>query len=167
MKSPSRRFRGARKLGNAMSVAGTNARKTGDLFKAASHVVAKRMTLGAAAMSDPLNADHVEFAKIIPEKTRAFSEAGMAWLQWSGEVAAQMASFAASEMAAVAQATVAIASCRTPADAIARQSSFASAWFARSLSRSISLGSLAMRAQGAAMAPVHRVAAANARRLNR
>jgi hypothetical protein len=167
MKSPSRKFRSARKLGYAVSAVGTNARKTGDLFKAASHVIAKRMTLGAVAISDPHSADHVEFAKIIPEKTRAFSEAGMIWLRSSSEVAANMAILAASETAVVARAAVAMASCRTPADVFARQSSFATAWFARALSQSIALGSLAMRSQGAAMAPVHRAATANARRLSR
>jgi len=108
-----------------MSVAGTNVRKTSELIKAARHVVAKRMTLGAAAMIDPFNTDHVEFAKIIPEKTRAFSEAGITWLQRSGQAAELMARFAASELATIAQAAVDMAGCRTPADLISRQSSFA------------------------------------------
>ena len=167
MKSPTRRFRRARKLGNAMSVAGTNARKTSELVKAARHVVAKRMTLGAAAMIDPLNADHGEFAKIIPEKTKAFSEAGITWLQRSGQVAELMARFAASETATIAQAAVDMAVCRTPADLIARQSSFATAWLSRALSQTFALGSLFMRSQGAAIAPIHRAATTNERRLSR
>jgi hypothetical protein len=104
MKPRTRTFRGAKKFGNAISVAGTNARKTDGLFKAANHLVAKRMTLGAAAMSDPLNADHVELTKIIQDKTKAFAEVGMIWLQRSGEIAAQMAGFAANEMATIAEA---------------------------------------------------------------
>ena len=167
MKSPTRTFRRARKLGNAMSVAGTNARKTGELVKAAGHVVAKRMILGAAAVIDPVSADHVEFGKIIPEKTRTFSEAGMIWLQRSGQAAELMARFAASEMATIAQAAVAMAGCRTPADLIARQSNFATAWFSRALSQSFALAALVMRSQGAAMAPMHRAARANERRLGR
>jgi hypothetical protein len=167
MKSATRALRDARKLGNAMVLAGTNTRKTGELTTAAGQVVAKRMALGATAVIDPLNADHVEFAKIIPEKTMAFSEAGVTWLHWSGEVAERRASFAAREMAYGADAAVAMARCRTPAGVIATQSIFASAWFARALSQSIALGSLVMRSQGAVMAPIHRAATANARRLSR
>jgi len=165
MKSGTRTFREARKLDKTMIVAGKNALKTGDLLEASGHVVAQCMTLGAAAMIDPLNANHAELATIIPEKIVAFSEAGMTWLQWSGEVAEQMASFAATEMATVAHAAVAMANCRTPAGMIATQSEFATAWFARALSHSIALGSLTMRSQGAVVAPIHRTAMANARRL--
>jgi hypothetical protein len=167
MKSSKRVLRRARKLGGAMSVAGTNTRKAGELVTAARQVVAKRMAIGAVAMSNPLNADSVELAKIIPEKTRVFSQSGTALLHWSGELAAQMASFAAREMTTVAQATVAMAGCRTPSDVFARQCSFASAWFGRALSQSIALGSLAIHAQAAAMAPVHRSTTENAKRLSR
>jgi hypothetical protein len=167
MKSSTRKFRGARKLGNATRVAGLNARRTGDLLEAAGHVVARRMTLGAAAMIDPHNADHDEFAKIVPEKAKAFSQAGMRWLAMSVKAAEQTANFATKEMATAAQAAVAMAGCRTPAGVIATQSRFATAWFARALAQSIALGSLALRSQGAVMAPVHRAATANARRLSR
>jgi hypothetical protein len=160
-------IRRATKLGNAIGIAGKNARKTSELAFAASQVIAKRMALGAAAMADPFNADHAEFAKIIPEKTEAFSQVGMIWLCWSSVFTDQMASFATREMATVAQAAAAMASCRTPAGVIAAQSSFAAAWFARAISQSIALGALAMRSQSAALAPVHRAATANARRLNR
>lgn len=167
MKSSKRAFRRARKLGHAMSVAGTNSRKTGELLEAARHVVARRMTIGAMAVSSPLNADTVELAKIIPEKARVFSESGMTLFHWSGQLAAQMAIFAAREMTTVVQATVGMASCRTPSDVISRQRSFATAWFSRAVSQSIALGSLAIRAQAAAMAPMHRSATENAKRLGR
>lgn len=167
MKSRANAFSNARKLGDSMRVAGANNRKAGETTMAAGRVVAERVSLGAAAMIDPRRADFAEFAKIIPEKAVAFSEAGMTWLHWSGKIAERMASFAAGEMAQVAEATVAIASCRTPAGVIAAQSRFATAWCARALAQSIALGSLTLRSQGAAMAPVHRAATANARRLSR
>jgi hypothetical protein len=167
MTSRTHPLRGAGKLGSALRVAGRNGRKTGEIALAAGQVVARRMALGAQAMVDPLNADHVEFAKIIPEKARAFSEAGMTWLQWSGKAVEQMASFAASEMATAAEGAVALAGCRTPADVIAVQGSLATSWFARVMSQSISLGSLALRSQGETMAPLHRTVTENARRLNR
>lgn len=167
MKQPRQTHSDTRTLGRAMRDAGTHAHKTGELAMASGTVVARRMALGAAAMMDPFNADHGEFAKMIPEKTTAFLQSGMSWLQWSSKIAEQMASFAATEMATAAKATVEIASCSTPADSIALQSSFATAWFARAISQSITLGSLAMRSQIAAMSPVHRTAKANARRLSR
>jgi hypothetical protein len=167
MRSRTRTSRDARTLGNTMAAAGANARKSSRLALAAGQVIAKRLALGAAAMVDPLAADHAEFARIIPEKALAFSETGMIWLQRSGAVAEQMGRFAASEMAIVAKAAADIAGCRTPAGVIAAQSRFATAWFARALSRSIALGSLAMRSQGAAIAPMHKAATANARRLRR
>jgi hypothetical protein len=167
MKVGTRAFSNARKLDHAARVAATNGRKSGELAVAAGHVIARRMSLAAAAMIDPLNADHVEFAKIIPEKATAFSNAGMAWLQGSSEAAARISAFAASELAIAATAAVAIAGCSTPAGAIAAQSRFATAWFARMLSQSITLGSLAMRSQRATMAPIYRAATANARRLSR
>ncbi|MET1026364.1 MAG: hypothetical protein ABWY00_04290, partial [Dongiaceae bacterium] len=145
MKSSTRSFRGARKLDDAMTMVGRNTRQTGDLVQAASQVVAQRMGLGAAAMMDPLNADHVEFAKIVPEKAMAFSEAGMAWILWSGKITEQMASFAAREMAVVTEATMAITHCRTPAGMAAAQTSFITAWISRALSQSIALSSLAIR----------------------
>jgi hypothetical protein len=167
MKIQKRAFRDARKIGHALRVAGTNGRKGGVLAVAAREVVAKRVALAAAAIIDPLNADHVEFARIIPEKATAFSSAGMAWLQGSSEAAQRISAFAASELAMAATAAVAIAGCKTPAGIMAAQSRFATAWFARVFSQSIALGSLAMKSQGAAMAPLYRAATANARRLSR
>jgi hypothetical protein len=167
MKSRGSALSSAKDLGDSMRVAGANNRKAGETTMAAGRVVAERMNLGAAAMIDPCNADFAEFAKIIPEKTVAFSAAGMTWLQWSGEIAERIAGFAAGEMAQVAEAAAAIASCRTPAGVIAAQSRFATAWFARALAQSIALGSLTLRTQGAAMAPMHRATTANARRLSR
>ncbi len=167
MTSSTHPHRSARKLGHALRVAGTNGRKTGELALAAGQVVARRMALGAQAIVDPLNADHVEFAKIIPEKARAFSEAGRTWLEWSSRIAEQMTRIAASEMAAAAEGAVALAGCRTPEEAITVQGNLATAWVARMVSQSIALGSLTLRSQSEAMAPVHRTVTANARRLTR
>jgi hypothetical protein len=167
MRSRTRTLRGARKLHAASRIAGTNGRKGGELAVAAGKVIAKRVALAAAAVVDPLNADHAEFARIIPEKATAFSSAGMAWLQGSSEAAQRISAFAASELATAATAALAIAGSKTPAGAIAAQRSFATAWFARVFSQSIALGSLAIKSQGAAMAPIYRAATANARRLSR
>jgi phasin protein len=153
MKSHTSRSRNAKKRVRAMSAAAKIIGNTGDLLKEAGHVATEHAVLAATPMIDPLSVDRVEFATTIPEETIAFPDAYMTWLQWSGEVAEQMASFTATEMSTVSQAVVAMASCRTPAGMIAAQSSFATAWFARALSHSAAIGSLAIRSQSAATAP--------------
>jgi len=153
MKSHTGRSHDARKRVRTMSAAAKINRSAGDLLKEAGQVTAEHTVFAATPMIDPLSVDHVEFASTIPEETIAFREAYMTWFQWSGEVAEQMASFTATEMSTVAQAVVAMASCRTPAGMIAAQSSFATAWFARALSHSAAIGSLAIRSQNAATAP--------------
>jgi hypothetical protein len=153
-----------KELDDAMSAARATA---GELTMAAGQVFAMRMALGAHAMSDQLSADHGEFAKIIPERTSAFAQAGMTWLRWSGEVAEQMATFAACEAATVAEVVAAMSSYRTPVDVIAMQSSFTTAWLARALSQSIALGASTLRSHSAALMPMHRTALANARQLTR
>ena len=165
MKTHTRAFRNARKVVLAARAAATNARKTSELAIAAHRVIGKRMALGAKATIDPLDADHAELARILPEKVAAFSEAGIALLFRSKEITRQMVGFGASEMSAAASAGLAMAKCRTPAGMMATQRGITLAWFSRALSHSLALGVLATRSQRAAMAPIHRVAMANARRL--
>ena len=125
------------------------------------------MTLGAVALVNPASADHAEFARMIPEKAKAFSEAGAAWLRWSGALTAHMSGFISREFLTATQAAAEMALCQTPVSLAAAQHRVATAWFARAVSHSIALGSLSARSNGAAMAPLHRTATANARRLAR
>jgi hypothetical protein len=167
MNSTKRALRDVRKLGDMMTLAGTSSARNSALATAAGEVIGRRIALGAAALADPMGADHGEFAKMIPEKAAAFSMAGLIWLQWSGRVAQELAAFAANEAALAAQAGAAMAGCRTPGDLMLAQGNFALAWFGRALSHSVALGGMALRSQAAATAPVHRSATANARRLRR
>lgn len=64
-----------------MSVAEKSIRKSGDLLRGSGQVTVKRKTSGAVAMIDPLNSNHIECSKIVPEKTMAFSDASITWLQ--------------------------------------------------------------------------------------
>jgi hypothetical protein len=116
-------------------------------------------------MADPTRADQAEFARMVPEKMEAFGASAITFMRCSGELAQQAARFASSEMAIATIATADLARCRTPAAAVAIQSRFAAAWFARALSRSIAVGALAMRSYGAVMTPVHQAAIQNSRRL--
>ncbi len=60
-----------------------------------------------------------------------------------------------------------LALCRSPADLLALNNRVALAWLGRAFAQSVTLGALAVGASGAAMAPVHRAATGNARRLRR
>jgi hypothetical protein len=52
-----------------------NSGQTVELTLAAAEVVFCRMSLGGFAMVNPAGADHHKFARMVPEKTRAFSDA--------------------------------------------------------------------------------------------
>jgi hypothetical protein len=59
--------------------------KAGEMTVAAGTVIGARMGVIAAAQNDPLNADHAELGRMLPEKLGAFSEAGTAVMEewWS------------------------------------------------------------------------------------
>src|SRR3984893_12890932 len=147
MKKMQRTVRDVRKLTRTVAAATATTRKSSELAVASGEVIARRMALGAAAFADPMSADHVEFSRMIPAKMAALS--------------------------AVAAATIAVraagefALCRTPGEIAAAQSRFVVDWFARAVSQSLALGGLAMSAGGAMLAPVHRAATDNAKRLRR
>jgi len=113
------------------------------------------------------NAEHAQFAKLMPERTGAVAETGMTWLQWSSKAAELMTRFAAREMASGMASTAALARCRTPATALAAQGRIGADWFMRRIAQSIALGSLAVRSQAAAITSIRRAATTNARRLSR
>ena len=157
----------ANDIGTALTIADRNATAGGELAVAAGKVIALRTALGVAGMADPAKADHRELARILPEKSEAVAAAGSILLQRSGQVAQQVLTFAVGEMIAASDATWRLAACSSPAALATAQRNLGLAWAARVLSQSITLGTIAMRSQHAAMAPFHRVATANADRLSR
>ena len=158
---------GAGTIGDVFAVATRNACRSSDLVIATSQVMAKRVVIGMAAALDPLRADHMELARIVPEKVEAFSTAGMIMFQQSHHANRQMTRLASDEVVTAARATIAMAGCSSPAGLAVAQSRFALAWFDRAASTIIAMGLLALRAQDAAMAPLRQTVAANAERLGR
>jgi len=156
---------GAGAIGDVFAVATRNAARGGDLVIATGQVMAKRMALGMAAALNPLLADHTEFARIVPEKVGAFSNAGMIMIEQSNRANRQMARLASDEVVTTARATIAMAGCSSPAALAAAQGRFALAWFGRAASNFIAMGMLALSAQDAAMAPIRETVGANAERL--
>ena len=154
-------------IGDVFAVATRNACRSSDLVIATSQVIAKRVAIGMAAALNPLRADQMEFARIVPEKVEAFATSGMIMLEQSHHANRQMTRLASDEVVTTARATIAMAGCSSPAGLAAAQSHFALTWFDRAASTIIAMGLLALRAQDAAMAPLRHTVTANAERLGR
>ena len=148
-----------------LAMAMQNASGGNDLAKAMTKIITKRVALGLAAVLDPVHADHVEFARMVPEKIEAFSAAGMVMLNQSGEAGRQMMRLASHEVIATACATIEMTGCSSPLAWAEAQSRFAHAWISRATSSLNTMGVLMFAAHTAAMAPIHQTVVANAERL--
>jgi uncharacterized membrane protein len=148
-----------------LSTAGRNSSQTAELALASTEVVLRRMTLGGFAMVNPLGADHDEFARMVPEKTRAFSDAGSILLSRSAEMGQEVTRLIAAEVSLAAAAATAVMTALTPASMMVAQAGAGVSWATRlaTLPRSICL--LALEAQAAVIAPIHRTATDNVERL--
>jgi hypothetical protein len=143
----------ARTLQAGLSLAEVNL-KAAEMAAAASAVIGYRMGLIAAAGQNPLAADHAELGRMIPEKVAAFSAAGLAAMEAYWSLQRDLANYMShvgrmmtagrlplpSELAELAE--------RTSIDA------------AR-------LAGSGVEAASVAIAPLHRKATSNARRLAR
>jgi hypothetical protein len=167
MKKMQRAGRDIRKLTRTLADATATTLKGSELAVASGEVIARRMALGATALADPATADHVEFSRMVPEKMAALSAVAAVVQQRSVAVMAEMTRFASREATIALHAAGELALCSTPSALAAAQGRFVVGWFARAASQSLALGSLAMSAGGAMLAPIHRTATGNAKRLRR
>jgi len=165
MKKTTRAGRDGRKLLRTLAAGHQSSTRSVELAVAAGQVIARRTALGVAALTDPAGVDHAEMARLIPEKAIAFAEAAMICMQRSGEMTQRMTRFAMAESAAAMSAAGALAGCRDPITAASVQSRFAVGLYWRAVSQAIAVGALAAQAYGELVAPVHRAATQNARRL--
>lgn len=152
-------------IGSMLAEATRSAGRGNDLAVAAGKIVEKRVALGMKGFQNLDEADHLEFARMVPEKVEAFSAAGIAMLKHSSQANRQMMSFASAELKATGQAAVGMAGCSSPVAIMEVQSKFARAWFDRTTSNFIAAGMLSLRGQDAVMAPIRQTVAANTDRL--
>ena len=152
-------------IGGVFAAATLNASRSGDLALAAGQVVAKRVALGVVGALNPVEADHAEFARMMPEKIEAFSAAGVALRQHTDHVARELSRLASDELQAAAHAATSLAGCKTPGALAAAQHALMVGWFERTAANVIALGMLTLQAQEAAMAPLHAQVATNVDRL--
>jgi hypothetical protein len=120
----------------------------GETLQASRKVVDARCRTIARASRDPLHADHGELARMVPEKMAAFSKAGAAVL---GDVHDLQVQAMAHMQQMLGIALAGRAPTRREAGAIAARSG-------RMIKRAAASG-------GKALAPVHRTATGNAKRL--
>ncbi len=161
------RSAGSDRVSDMVTMASQNASRGSDIARATTQVIAKRMALGIAGAADPLGADHVEFARMVPEKVEAFSAAGMVMLEQSGQASRQIMRLASEEVMTTVHATMEMTACSCPVSFAEWQGKFARAWFNRMSSSFIAMGIMVLAAQGAAMTPIQETVLANADRLNR
>lgn len=145
------------KSGRTAVRAAQNGRDGTDLARDSAQVIARRLEIAAAGMADPRKADPVEMSRMVHEKTEAFSKAGqIAFARWT-EIGARMTRAWAEETGALARAST------NPSPEA--WVGYAAGWFGRASHTAVALAELGQKSQAAVMAPVHRTAAANARRL--
>jgi O-methyltransferase involved in polyketide biosynthesis len=161
------RLAGSDRARDMVTLANQNASRSTDMARATTQVIAKRVALGIAGAADPLGADHVEFARMVPEKVEAFSAAGMVMLEQSGQAGRQIIRLASDEVMTTVHATMEMTACSCPASFAVLQGKFARAWFNRITSSFITMGIMVLAAQAAAMTPIQETVLANADRLSR
>jgi uncharacterized membrane protein len=150
-----------------LSTAGRNSSQTAELTLAAAEVVFRRMTLGGFALVNPAAADHDEFARMVPEKTRAFSDAGSILISRSAQISQTMGRFIVDEMTLAAEAATAVLTAVNPANMIAVQADAGVSWAARLATLPRAMCLLALETQAAVMDPIHRAATDNVERLRK
>ncbi len=164
---PMRRKRALQKTATMAYTAGRSAIATAELSAAAGQVIARRMALGVSALADPLGADHAEFGRMVPEKVDALTSASTAMAKVSLAMVGETARRSADDAMQASRAMVDLALCRSPAAFMAIQNRLAQSWLTQSYAQSIALWATGLRFHEAAMAPYHRAATRNARRLSK
>ncbi|MFC5344833.1 phasin family protein [Brevundimonas staleyi] len=138
----------------------------GEMLRAASDVIAARLTILAEGLADPGKADMVEMSLMGTEKIEALTDSAAAVAGELGELAARAAHATMDEMGHAQRAAEAMATAATP-QAYARAGyDYAVGWWSRAAGQMMTLNSELLRTQSEAMRPIHDAAIANARRLS-
>nr|WP_294516581.1 class I SAM-dependent methyltransferase [uncultured Rhodopila sp.] len=166
MTSPNDHLAGSARVRDLVTMASQNAIRSGDIARAATKVTAKRFALGMAGTADPLRSDHIEFARMVPEKVEAFSAASMVMLEQLVQAGRQIMRLASDEVMTTVNATMEMTACSCPASFAELQGKFARARFDRMTSSFIMMGAMVLTAQGAAMLPIQETVFANVDRLS-
>jgi Phasin protein len=165
MTSISSEIPGAGTIYDMFAEATRSAGRSNDLAIAAGQILTQRVALGMKGALNPWQADHAEFARMVPEKVEAFSAAGMVMLKQSNQANQQLARVVSDEVMTTARATLGMIGCTSPAAFLEAQGKFARAWFDRATSNCIAIGMMTLNAQDAVIAPIRQTVAVNVERL--
>jgi len=167
MISPDKTLRdGKRAAANAGSAA-TTASNGGEMMRAASDVIAARLTIMAEGLANPMKADMREMSLMGTEKMEAITASATAVAGNLGDLAARVSKSAMDEVAHAQKAATAIAAAGSPQAAAAAHYTYAVAWWGRAAGQMLTLNTELLKAQADALKPIHTAAVANAKRLKR
>lgn len=137
------------------------------MMQAAGDVIAARLRIMGAALADPPRADLAELSLMGSEKLEALSASAAVTATHLGAVGGRMAAAAFDEAGRASRAVSAMAEARSPDALASLQFDYALGWWSRAAERMFALNADMAAAQSAAVAPIHRAAMANAKRLKR
>lgn len=138
-----------------------------ELLAASAQVIAARTALMARGLTDPGGQDMVELSLMSSEKTEALTASADALSASAGAIGQRLGQAVVDEGALALRAASEMAEARTPAEAAEAQFRYALGWWGRAAAQAMTLNDEMMKAQADAVAPIHKTALANARRLKR
>ncbi|MFN3353063.1 MAG: phasin [Brevundimonas sp.] len=157
----------ARRARKAAETVAATAAAQGEMLRAAGDVVAARLQILAAGMSDPRRADLPEMARMSLEKVEAGALAAAGASGKLSEAATRAGASALNEARLAGEAMSRAASARSPMDAGLALMSYGMGWWGRAAGEALKWNATLLEAQAEALKPIHRVATDNARRLRR
>lgn len=138
-----------------------------EILTASAQVIAARTALMARGLTDPRGQDMVELSLMSSEKTEAIAASATALAANVGAMGQRLGQAALDEGALAVRAATEMAEARTPAEAAEAQFRYALGWWGRAASQAMTLNGEMMKAQAEAIAPIHKTATANAKRLGK
>lgn len=151
----------------AADTAAATAVAQGEMMRAAGDVVAARLEILVAGLTDPSKADPAEMARMGLEKVEAGALAAAGASGKLGEAAARVGVSALTEAGLAGRAFSAAATARTPVEAGWVMMSYGMGWWGRAAGEAVRLNAALLDAQAEALKPIHRAATDNAKRLKR
>lgn len=142
------------------------ARQHSEMAQASSEVITAR--LGLAVSPNVMTSEgQAEMARMVPEKALAFAHSGSEIMSHFNAILLRAGGDWLRETTFIAQATTAMLTAASPASALEVQQAYLAGFSTRMTAAGNTLLAATTALQAAAIAPVHRTATSNARRLRR
>lgn len=121
----------------------------------------------AQDLTNPKGQDLKELSLMSTEKAVALTASASAIAASAGAISQRLGQAAADEGVIAMRAAASLAEARSSAEAASAQFRYALGWWGRAASQALTLNTELMQAQAEAIAPIHKTATANARRLRK